>query len=182
MPRQRTERSDGIENRQRILAAATTVIARDGVQVPLASVAAAAGVGVGTLYRHFPNRAALLDGLAVRSFRLVLDAITAAAAECDDAIGGLREFYRRTIEHREQLILPLHGAPGPLGPSAVALQQDIRRVVDELLRRDGSIRPGVTSGDIILFGAMLAQPLPAVTDWDRSAHRMSAIFLAGLSR
>jgi AcrR family transcriptional regulator len=78
-PRLRAERSDGVENRQRILAAATAAVIPDGLKVPLATVASAAGVG--TLYRHFPSRAALLDGLVVQSLRLVVDDLRAAAGE-----------------------------------------------------------------------------------------------------
>src|ERR1700722_14975447 len=66
-------RSDAAANRERILAAATIAVRRDGERVPMATIAAEAGVGIGTLYRHYPTRPALLAALTVRSFHLVLD-------------------------------------------------------------------------------------------------------------
>jgi AcrR family transcriptional regulator len=99
--RQRAERSDGLENRQRILAAATIAVARDGVKVPLAAIASEAGVGIGTLYRHFPSRASLLEGLVVQSLRLVVDAVKTAAEEADtaiEAVRGYRQHYPDVVE------------------------------------------------------------------------------------
>ena len=64
----RALRSDAAANRERILAAATTAVRRDGERVPMATIAEAAGVGIGTLYRHYPTRPALLAALTLRSF------------------------------------------------------------------------------------------------------------------
>ena len=55
----RSLRSDAAANRERILAAATIAVRRDGERVPMATIADEAGVGVGTLYRHYPTRSAL---------------------------------------------------------------------------------------------------------------------------
>ena len=60
----RALRSDAAANRDRLLAAATVAVKHDGEKVPMATVAAQAGVGVGTLYRHYPTRQALLSALA----------------------------------------------------------------------------------------------------------------------
>ena len=180
----RAERSDGVENRQRILAAARVAVARDGVQVPLATVAAGAGVGIGTLYRHFPNRAALLDGLVVQSLRLVVDELRAAAAAATTGIEGVRGYLFRVIAVRDRLTLPLRGGPAVVSPEATALRAEIHRGLGELLARgsaDGTIRAGVTSFDLILLATMVSQPLPGVTDWDRYAHRATGIYLAGLA-
>ena len=72
--RRRGLRSDAAANRDRLLAAATVAVRRDGEKVPMATVAARAGVGVGTLYRHYPTREALLSALATQSYELVLSA------------------------------------------------------------------------------------------------------------
>ena len=53
-------RSDAAANRERIVAAATIAVRRDGEKVPMATIADEAGVGIGTLYRHYPTRPALL--------------------------------------------------------------------------------------------------------------------------
>ena len=182
--RQRAERSDGIENRRRILDSATVVVARDGLKVPLATVACEAGVGIGTLYRHFPNRDALLNGLVLRSMRLVLESARTAAAESGPAIEALRQYFFQTIDRREQLILPLRGGPEITSAEVADLRGEIHESIADILRRgaeDGTIRTGVTSFDIVLMATMLAQPLPRVPDWDRVAQRTVGIYLAGLA-
>jgi AcrR family transcriptional regulator len=52
----RRPRSDAATNRDRILAAATVAVTRDGEKVPMETIADEAGVGIATLYRHFPTR------------------------------------------------------------------------------------------------------------------------------
>ena len=59
--RHRALRSDAAANRDRLLAAATVAVKRDGEKVPMATVAAQAGVGVGTVYGHYPTREALVS-------------------------------------------------------------------------------------------------------------------------
>ena len=68
----RRPRSDAAANRERILAAAAIAVRRDGERVPMARIADEAGVGIGTLYHHYPTRSALLAALTLRSFNLVL--------------------------------------------------------------------------------------------------------------
>ncbi|HWJ85425.1 MAG TPA: helix-turn-helix domain-containing protein, partial [Cellulomonas sp.] len=54
-------RADAVRNREKLLAAAVDAFGADGADVPLETIAARAGVGVGTLYRHFANRSALVE-------------------------------------------------------------------------------------------------------------------------
>src|SRR5277367_2692123 len=87
--RSRAFRRDAIENRERILSTAAQLMARRGHNVPLTEIAAAAGVGVGTFYRGFPDRAALLDELQRRGYELLLQTlarIKAAGLTGADAI------------------------------------------------------------------------------------------------
>ena len=78
-------RSDAQANQERVLAAAVTAVLREGRHVPMATIAADAGVGIGTLYRRYPSREALLEALTLRAFRLVLEC--AKDAEDQDAPG-----------------------------------------------------------------------------------------------
>ncbi|MGH8921324.1 MAG: TetR family transcriptional regulator, partial [Actinomycetes bacterium] len=78
--RRRGLRRDAADNRERVLLAAAAAVRREGAAVPMATVAADAGVGVGTVYRHYPSREALLGALTVRSFQLVLEAARRAAS------------------------------------------------------------------------------------------------------
>ncbi|MDQ6751261.1 MAG: TetR/AcrR family transcriptional regulator [Actinomycetota bacterium] len=177
-------RSDAAANRERVLTAAAAAVKREGEKVPIATIAEEAGVGVGTLYRHYPTRAALLAALTHRSFRLVVDHARAAANSEEPAINSIGVFFEQTIRHRDELILPLHGGPVLLDQETVALQAEIRAKLTEVLRRgqrERNIRDDVTAIDIIITGAQLAQPLPHAPNWDRIARQQARIYLAGLA-
>jgi AcrR family transcriptional regulator len=177
-------RSDAAANRERILAAATIAVRRDGEKVPMATIADEAGVGIGTLYRHYPTRPALLTALTLRSFNLVLNHARAAAGSDDPAPAALARFFEQTIAARNELILPLHGGPVIHDEQIVALQSEIRALLEQVLargRRERTIRPDTTPIDIIVTGAMLAQPLPHAPDWEQLARRQARIFIAGLT-
>jgi len=171
-------RRDAAANRDRVLTAAAAAIRREGAGVPLATVAADAGVGVGTLYRRYPSREALLAALTHRSFRLVLDAAHRAADGKDMGIDCLRRFIDQTIDHGADLVLPLHGGPVPLDQDTIALRTEVHDALEQVLQRgrhDGTIRSDVTAFDIVVFGALLAQPLPHVPDWKMMARRQAVI-------
>jgi AcrR family transcriptional regulator len=73
----RRPRSDGQRNRTRLLAAASKLFVERGPDAPFTEIAREAGVGVGTIYRHFPTREALIEA----AYRSELDAVCDAAAE-----------------------------------------------------------------------------------------------------
>ncbi len=177
-------RSDAAANRECLLAAAAIAYRRDGERVPMATIAKDAGVGVGTLYRHYPTRQALLAALVVRSFRVVLEHARAAAASDRSAPAALAYFFEQTIAARDDLILPLHGGPVIPDERVSAFRTEVRQLLEQVLargRREGTIRGDVTAADIILTGAMLAQPLPHAADWDELAGRQARIYVAGLA-
>jgi AcrR family transcriptional regulator len=179
-----TLRRDAQLNQQRILAAAAAVVHRDGPHVPMAVVAAAAGVGIGTLYRRYPNREALLDALTRRSFRLVLDNARAAAAWPGTGLDALAHFFGLTIASRGELILPLHGGPDPVTDATRSVRDEVHRTLQEIVdrgRRDGTVRADATTRDVVYFGALLAQPLAAAEGWDDIAHRLQQVYVDGLA-
>ena len=176
----RRPRSDAAANRERILAAATIAVRRDGERVPMATIADDAGVGIGTLYRHYPTTPLLLDALAVHP----VEHARAAALSDEPAPAALEHFFERTIAARSEFVLPLHGGPVIHDEKIAALQTEIRNLLEQVLargRRDGTIRTDATPVDIIITGAMLAQPLPTAADWDQLARRQARIFIAGLA-
>jgi AcrR family transcriptional regulator len=180
----RRPRSDAAANRERILAAATIAVRRDGERVPMATIADEAGVGIGTLYRHYPTRSALLAALTLRSFQLVLQHARAAAQSDAPAPAALARFFEQTIAARNEFVLPFHGGPVIDDERVVALRAEIRNLLEQVLargRHDRTIRPDATPIDIIVAGAMLAQPLPNTADWDQLARRQASIFVAGLA-
>jgi AcrR family transcriptional regulator len=91
-------RADARRNRERILNAARAVFADQGIDAQIDDVARRAKVGVGTVYRHFPTKEALLDALVREHFSVIAD-YAAEALEREDAWGGFCEVIWRSAEH-----------------------------------------------------------------------------------
>ena len=157
---------------------------REGRHVPLADIAAEAGVGVGTLYRSYADREALLHALEYRAYGLlnrILDEIERRDLPGLDAI---REYLERTLDVGGQLILPLHGAPPLVSAQAVQARREINRRLEGFIERgqaDGSIRAPANATDVIVFSALTTQPLPHGPSWPLIAGRQLAIFVNGLA-
>jgi AcrR family transcriptional regulator len=182
--RERALRSDAAANRERVLNAAVRAVLRDGLHVPLAVIAAEAGVGVGTLYRSYPSRETLLSALQQRAYRTILGIARDVEARDEPGIASLDRFLEGAMGHRGALVLPLHGGPVAADPDTVALRAAISDTLERVLqrgRRDGSIRADATAVDVILIGAMLIQPLLGTPDWERASRRQKQIFLDGLA-
>ena len=176
-------RRDAVRNKQDLLRAATAAVHREGPRVRMATVAADAGVGIGTLYRHFPTREDLLNELTHRSFEQVLANALSAEEAGENPADCLRLFVEAAIEQRNDLVLPLHGGP----PLTIAATRAVRSQVHQVLHRiidrgvaDGTVRADVIPQDIVLFGAMLAQPRPSDPGWDVTCRRLLAIYLRGI--
>ncbi len=107
----REPRSDAARNHQTLARAATAAVHREGPRVPMATIAAEAGVGIGTLYRHFPTREDLFGYLTHESFEQVLANAQAAEGNGTTAAEALRQFIEAAISQRNELVLPLHGGP-----------------------------------------------------------------------
>jgi AcrR family transcriptional regulator len=150
----------------------------------MSTIAADAGVGVGTLYRHYPSREALLAALTHRSFTMVLGFAQAAIVADKSAVECIRRFLDDTIRHGAEFVLPMLGGPRPVDQATLVLRAAVHDTLDEILRRgshDGTIRPDLTALDIVTFSAMIAQPLPIAPHWKRTAQRQAALFLDGLA-
>jgi AcrR family transcriptional regulator len=177
-------RSDALRNQQELIRAATAAVHREGLRVPMGTIAADAGVGIGTLYRHFPTREHLLSHLTHRSFEQVL--ANAREAERDGATPTdcLRRFVDAAIGQRNELVLPLHGGPPLTSPATAAVRSDVHHVLQRIIDRglaDGTLRPGLTPHDIVVFGAMLAPPRPTDPVRDSTCHRQLATYLQCLA-
>jgi AcrR family transcriptional regulator len=149
----------------------------------MGTIAANAGVGIGTLYRHFPTRDDLLSHLTHRSFEQVLANARAAERGGTTPTECLRLFIDAAISQRNELVLPLHGGPPPTSPATKAVRDEIHQIVQRIIDRgvaDATLRAGVTPHDIVAFGAMLAQPRPTDPDWDATCRRLLTAFLRGL--
>jgi AcrR family transcriptional regulator len=179
----REPRSDAARNHQALVRAAIAAVHRDGPRVPMARIAADAGVGIGTLYRHFPAREDLLSYLTRISFEQVLANARAAESNATTATEALRQFIEAAISQRSELVLPLHGGPPLTSPGTRIIQKQVHQTVRQIIdrgRADGTIRGDVTPHDIVMFGAMLAQPWRSGPGWDATCCRLLATYLTGL--
>jgi AcrR family transcriptional regulator len=182
-PRPREQRSDAARNHQALVRAAIAAVHREGPRVSMATIAAEAGVGIGTLYRHFPTREDLLNFLAHRSFDQVLANVRAAESNGATARDALRRFIEAAIAQRNELVLPLHGGPPVTDPETLAVRDQVHRALRRIIERgraDGTISQDVTPRDVVVFGAMLAQPRQPDPEWDATCRRLLATFLNGL--
>ncbi|WP_249026927.1 TetR/AcrR family transcriptional regulator, partial [Amycolatopsis lexingtonensis] len=93
-----TLRADARRNRDQILAAAKSIFATSGAEVPMEEIARAAGVGVGTLYRRFPDRDALIRAVAMDNFERVLIDAKVIAAEETSSWRALERLLRQSVE------------------------------------------------------------------------------------
>jgi AcrR family transcriptional regulator len=182
-PASRQTRKDALRNRERVLGAATELVRSDGETVPMAKIAERAGVGVGTVYRHFATREELLGALVHRSFGLAVDNARAAAAHQGSALEGIRLFFLATLRDRERFVLPLHGGPPVFTPATRKRQADVRTALRTLLERGkaaGELRADLTPEDLIVATSLLSRPLPGTGDWDGLARRQIDLMIAGL--
>jgi AcrR family transcriptional regulator len=154
---------------------------RDGRHVPMAAIAAEAGVGVGTLYRKYADREALLQALEYRAYGLLIQILDRRPPRGREAGRGVQA---GAFEIADQLVLPLHGAPPLMTAEAVAARRAISSRLDEIIERgraDGSITAAVNATDVIVFSALITQPLAHGPDWPTLAARQLAIFVNGLA-
>jgi AcrR family transcriptional regulator len=183
-PSPREQRSDAARNREVLVRAATAAVHREGPRVPMTTIAADAGVGIGTVYRHFPTRGDLLGFLTHRSFEQVLANVQAAEAGAASAGDALRRFIEAAIAQRNDLVLPLHGGLPVTVPETAAVRDQVHRALQRIIERgraDGTISRDVTPRDVVVFGAMLAQPRPADPEWDATCRRLLGTYVSGLS-
>ena len=181
--RPREQRSDAARNHEALVRAATAAVHREGPRVSMATIAADAGVGIGTLYRHFPTREDLLNSLTHRSFKQVLSNVQAAESDGKTASDALRRFVEAAIVQRNELVLPLHGGLPVTVPETLAVRDQVHRALQRIIERgraDGTISQDVTPRDVVVFGAMLAQPRQSDPEWDATCRRLLATYVNGL--
>lgn len=158
---------------------------REGRHVPLATIAAEAGVGVGTLYRKYADREALLHALEHRAYGLLNQILDEIDGHDLPGLEAVTEYMSRTLDIADQLVLPLHGAPPLTSGDAVTARHAINDRLDRFIARghaEGSICAQVNATDIIVFSAIITQPpLSHGPGSPQLARRQLAIFVNGLA-
>ncbi len=148
-PCARPLRADAQRNRESLLAAAEAIFATEGIAVPVDVIAEKAGVGVGTLYRHFPTKEKLCEAILIeRMHELINDAW--ARLDSDDpgaAFFGFIEHFSEQGVAKRDLIAALSGTGVEFELTAADAKQALREAVENLLvaaQRAGAVRPDVT--------------------------------------
>ncbi|HEX3987333.1 MAG TPA: TetR/AcrR family transcriptional regulator [Acidobacteriaceae bacterium] len=179
----RRPRTDAQRNRGRILEVAKEAFTRFGAEASLDEIARQAGVGPGTLYRHFPTRDALIEAV-YRSEVEKLAAAEQSFAETLPPIEALRAWMLLFVDHiaAKHIIAPalnsIVGGPTRLYEGSRGL---IQGAMDALVQggiRSGDLRRDIDSSDLLraLIGVSFT---PFGPDWQASARRLVDILIAG---
>jgi AcrR family transcriptional regulator len=182
-PAPRKPRADAQRNRERILEVAKEAFTRSGANISLDDVARQAGIGAGTLYRHFPRREALLEAV----YRTEVEKLAAAERKFAQAlppVEAMRAWMLLFIDYiaAKQIIAPaLNTLVG--GPSKIfdATGAQIKGAIHALVQRaveSGDIRPDIDPLDL-LRALVGVSNVASVPDWPQSARRLVDILILG---
>jgi AcrR family transcriptional regulator len=155
---ERPLRADARRNRDRILQSARAAFAESGADAQIDDVARHAGVGVGTVYRHFPTKQALLTELVRQTFRLFTERAREALQAGGEPLALIEGLLRRIAETAAgdagvQYALASSDAQAARS-QAQAEQDELIAVIAELIERAeraGTIRPGIEATDIAML-------------------------------
>jgi AcrR family transcriptional regulator len=186
MTSQRPERADARRNRERVLRTAQQLFAKNGLGVSLDEIARRAGVGPGTVHRHFPSKEALYLAVATDQLEQLVAGAKALAAT-DDPAALFTQLSRMMAMGAENVAVKsaLVAAEFDLRTAAPQVAVDLTREVAGLLDRAhaaGVVRPDVTVDEVmaLVAGAFAAiRHANAETSQERSAH-LAQIILDGL--
>jgi AcrR family transcriptional regulator len=175
------KRADAIRNRARILATAEDMFARDGLSVSVDDIARRAKVGIGTLYRHFPTKDALVAAIVIDRIGRVAERAEALhdAPDPGAALLGLIEQMVAEGAHKRDFVDALGGSDWLDTAAADAIKQRFRRALAKLLAKaqtSGAIRADVMAPDLL---ALVRGVLAAGTD-AKVRGRLLAVLLDGL--
>jgi len=182
-PAARKPRSDAQRNRERLLEVARHAFSRFGANTSLDDVAREAGVGPGTLYRHFPTREALLEAVYRTEMEKLAEAEQKFAEELPP-VEALRAWLLLFVDYiaAKQLIAPalnaLLGDPKKVFESSYTrIWEAIRALVNRAIK-SGDIRKDLDPLDLLraLIGIASVATSP---DWQQSARRLVDILIAG---
>jgi AcrR family transcriptional regulator len=182
-PARRKPRADAQRNRESILKVAKEAFTRSGGNISLDDVARQAGVGAGTLYRHFPTRDALLEAV-YRTEVAKLAAAERQFAETKSPIEALRAWMLLFVDYiaTKQIIAPalntLVGGPSKLFEATGSQVKGAMRALVERAVKSGEIRPDLDPLDL-LRALVGVSNVASVPDWPQSARRLVDILLLG---
>ena len=181
----RRQRSDAKRNVVALLEAAKTVFAASGVDAPAKEITDRAGVGVGTLYRHFPRRSDLI----VAVLQHEIDECVAAAEELGttlsprEALMSWIERFSDFVGTKRGLASALHSGDPAYDDLPQHLMDRLEPALQTLLARavdDGYARDDITAREVLTTVALIWQPVPG--EQPSFNQRMTRVFMEGLGR
>jgi AcrR family transcriptional regulator len=176
-------RADARRNRERVLDVASAVFAADGLSVPLDEIARRAGVGPGTLYRHFPTKEALVEAVMQDRLRRLASEGEALrdAADPGAAFFAFLGLLAAEAGPKRDLFEALASAGVEVGPAVMAAVADVRAQLTCLLdraQRTGAVRADISGAELtsLVSGMLFAmRPRPGA-----DPARVLAVFCDGL--
>jgi AcrR family transcriptional regulator len=180
----RKPRADALRNRERVLEAAKAVFSAGGPDASLEAVAKTAGVGIGTLYRHFPTREALFEAVYRREVQQLADLAQQLKDETDP-VAALRHWMRCNVEFvatkkgmSAALALAAYKNPELMSFSYDQLKTSVGELLDRAVAA-GEIRADISPEDLIraLVGMCYMHDQPG---WQASVLRLVDVFVDGL--
>jgi len=182
----RKPRADAARNRALLIETAKACFAQSGTATTLEEIARAAGVGIGTLYRHFPTR----DALVEQVYRDALDRLATDAERLSQEqapLEALRQWLLLFIDYIATKKL-MHDLIATLAGGAASLQAQTKPRLEgaitslvERAKADGAIKPDVAPYDLLFAIGGLAY-MGAASDWVPRARGMVDILIAGIKR
>lgn len=176
------QRRDAARNRARILEVAAEVMAARGIDISMEEVAAAVGVGVGTLYRHFGSKAALVEALFESSIDGYLEKV-AELSHRPRAWDGLCAVLRFLVETQAREPGTLQALYGRVDTAADVIRERVAPVLADLVARaksEGALRADFAATDIPIVTFALGR-LAVVPDLGPTlARRTLELYLKGL--
>ncbi|MFE0358653.1 TetR/AcrR family transcriptional regulator [Streptomyces nigra] len=175
-------RADARRNVEALVEGARTVFARDGIDAPIKDIAREAGVGVATLYRHFPKRTDLVLAVLQQEVDECVEMAKALASAHapDEALTMWLDRYCAFVLTKHGLAAALHSDDGAFAGLGHRLLIQLEPVLDALMRAAlaaGAIRDRASAMDILRAVAHLCTPGPSDTEYTR---RMVALLITGL--
>ena len=156
----RAMRADAARNRAAIIDAAGAVLAQQGGAADVREIARRSGVGMGTLYRHFPTKDDLLGTVLREEFLAWSDCARTTAARTEDPWTALSDFFEQALARQAAHRALMQCYAQNWCVPASDYMAEVRPLIEELLARAraaGRVRPGVTGEDLALLLAGLGQ-------------------------
>jgi AcrR family transcriptional regulator len=180
----RAPRKDAARNHDSLLSAAGEVYAERGVEASLEEIARRAGVGIGTLYRHFPSRDSLNEAVYRREVEALCDRVTDLLETLApvDALAAWMSSFAGYVAKKRGMAMALKSALGPDNELFSYSHRRIREAIGVLVTRaaeSGAIRDDVEAEDLLraMSGICMAADSPG---WSERTGRLIDLLVDGL--